>query len=99
MAMSKHVVLLKWTEKGVAQVQQSPERAESFIAAARKLGAKVETVLWTVGPYDGIAIVDAPDDETASALLLSVARLGSITSCTMRAYDVAEFRKILGKVS
>jgi len=97
--MSKHVVLWKWTDKGVAGLQQSPDRAEAFIAAARKLGAKVETLLWTTGPYDGIAIVEAPDDETVSALALSTARLGNITTCTLRAFDLAEFRKILGKVT
>ena len=97
--MSKHVILWKWTEKGVANVQASPDRAEAFVAAARKAGAKVETVLWTVGPYDGLLIVDAPDDETMSALAISTAKLGSITTTTLRAYDVGEFRKILGKIT
>ena len=97
--MSKHVVLWKYTEKGIAAVQQSPDRAEAFMAAARKLGAKVETILWTVGPYNGLAIVDAPDDETASALALTTGKQGHVTSCTLRAYDLAEFRKIVSKIS
>lgn len=96
--MSKYVLLFKYTEKGVANVQTSPDRAEAFIAAARKMGAKVETMLWTVGPYDGVTIVDAPDDETISALALSTAKLGNVTTCTLRAYDMAEFRKIAGKI-
>lgn len=97
--MSKHVVLWKYTEKGVAQVQQSPDRAEAFIAAARKLGVKVETFLWTVGPYDGVAILDAPDDESVSALALSTVKLGNITTCTSRAFDAAEFRKLVARVT
>jgi uncharacterized protein with GYD domain len=99
MTMSKYVVLWKWTEKGIATVQQSPDRAESFVAAARKLGAKVETFLWTAGPYDGLAVVEAPDHETISALSLSTGKLGNISTLTLRAYDLAEFRKVVGKLT
>ena len=97
--MSKHVLLFKWTEKGIANAQGSADRAEAFIAAARKLGVKVETMLWTVGPYDGVVIVEAPDDETVSALAIGTGKLGNITTCTLRAYDAAEFRKIVSKVT
>jgi uncharacterized protein with GYD domain len=97
--MNKYVVLWKYTEKGIAQVHQSPDRGEAFIASARKLGARIETLLWTMGSYDGIAIVEAPDDETASTLMLATGKLGNITTCTMRAYDLPEFRKIAGKLS
>ncbi len=97
--MSKYVVLWHFTEKGIASVQQSPDRAEAFAATARKLGAKVETMLWTAGPYDGLAILEAPDDETIAALSLTTGKLGNIKTCTMRAYEVGGFRKILGKLS
>ncbi|MCG3128420.1 MAG: hypothetical protein CHACPFDD_03308 [Phycisphaerae bacterium] len=97
--MSKYVILWKWTEKGIANVQQSPDRAEAFIAAAGKLGAKVEMFLWTAGPYDGLAVVEAPDHETISALSLSTSRLGNLSALTLRAYDLAEFRKVVGRVT
>jgi uncharacterized protein with GYD domain len=97
--MNKYVILWKFTEKGIANVQASPDRAEAFGAAARKFGAKVETMLWTVGPYDGVAIVEAPDDESVSALALATGKLGNISTCTLRGYDMAAFRKIVGKLA
>ncbi|HEY3246345.1 MAG TPA: GYD domain-containing protein [Phycisphaerae bacterium] len=97
--MNKYVILWRWTEKGVASFQQSPDRAETFLAAAKKLGIKIDAFLWTTGNYDGIVIAEAPDDQTISALALSTAKLGNITTCTARAYDLAEFRKVVGKVS
>ena len=96
--MTKHVVLFKFTEKGVADVKDSPNRAEAFGALAQKLGAKVEKFLWLSGQYDGMAIIDAPDEETMAALSLSTAKLGNVSSCTLRAYDAGEFRKVLAKV-
>jgi len=96
--MNKYIFLINFTEKGIANVQQSPDRAEAFSAMARKLGAKVESHFWTVGPYDGLAIVEAPDDETASALALSLGKLGNIRSTTLRAFDAAAFRSVVGKI-
>jgi uncharacterized protein with GYD domain len=40
-----------------------------------------------VGPYDLVGIVEAPDDESATAFLLEAASRGNIRSTTLRAYD------------
>lgn len=96
--MAKHVMLLKYTDKGIANVQGSPDRAEAFLSAAQKLGVKVERFLWMSGPYDCIAIVDAPTDEAVASLSLGTAKLGNVSTCTCRAYDSAEFRKIVEKI-
>ncbi|GAG17025.1 unnamed protein product, partial [marine sediment metagenome] len=51
------------------------------------------------GPFDGVAIVDAPDAETATALMLQVGSKGSVKTETCRAYQAEEMQKILGKLS
>jgi uncharacterized protein with GYD domain len=96
--MAKQVLLFKYTDKGIANVQASPDRAEAFLAAAQKLGIKVEKFLWITGPYDCLAIVDAPNDEATASLGLGTAKLGNVSTCTCRAYDSAEFRKIVEKI-
>jgi uncharacterized protein with GYD domain len=96
--MSKYVVLCKFTEKGITNIQQSPDRAEAFRAAAQKVGAKVETQLWTAGPHDGLIVLEAPDDATASAAVLGLGRLGNVSTCLMPAYDAAAIKAILGKI-
>jgi uncharacterized protein with GYD domain len=97
--MARYALLWKFTEKGLAHVQDSPKRAEAFTSSVRKLGAKIDTFLWLAGPYDGLVILEAPDDETAAAVAVSVGKLGNITPCTLRAYDAAEFRKIVDKIA
>src|SRR5262245_47745833 len=96
--MSKYVMLWKWTEKGAAELHNSPDRADAFVATAKRLGAKVESFLWTAGPYDGLAIIEAPDHETISALSLATAKLGNIATTTLRAYTADEFRKVVKKI-
>jgi uncharacterized protein with GYD domain len=43
------------------------ERATAATAETEKMGAKVTEAFWTMGAYDVVLLLDAPDDETASA--------------------------------
>ncbi|MCG8407362.1 MAG: GYD domain-containing protein [Phycisphaerales bacterium] len=96
--MSKYVVLAKFTEKGLANIRQSPDRAVDFRAAAEKAGVKVETQLWTAGPYDGLLILDAPDETTAAGAVLGLSNAGNISTCMLRAFDAHEFKAVVGKM-
>jgi uncharacterized protein with GYD domain len=95
--MSKHAVLLKFTQQGLSNVSKSPARAEAFRAQASKMGAKVETLLWTAGPYDGLIVFDAPDETTAAALVLRLGQSGDMSTCMLRAFDTEEFQAVLNK--
>ena len=60
--------------------------------------AKVKDIYWTLGAQDGFVIFDAPDDETATALMLYVGSQGSIKTTTTRAFNAAEMQKVLAKM-
>lgn len=96
--MSRYVMLLSYTDKGVAGLNDSPRRADDFRALAAKHGAKVEMQLWTMGKYDGLVVVSVPNDEAMAALALSVARLDCVRTTTMRAFDEDEFKGVLTKL-
>jgi uncharacterized protein with GYD domain len=53
---------------------------------------------WTLGQYDQVCVFDAPDDETATSVLLAAGMLGNIRTQTMRAFTSSEMNKILAKV-
>ncbi|GGW67926.1 GYD domain-containing protein [Streptomyces xantholiticus] len=97
--MPTFVALLNWTDQGVRGYKDTPQRAEAFAAAAQKLGVKVLNLYWTVGPYDIVAVVEAPDDETATAVLLQVGALGNVRSTTLRAFGREEMDRIITKAS
>jgi len=96
--MSKFVITFKFTEKGIANVHQSPDRAEALQATVQKMGGKVITALWTAGTFDGLLIIEVPDDTTAAAIVLGAGKLGNVTTRLMPAYDAAGFKNILSKV-
>lgn len=97
--MIRYVVLLNFLEKGVADVRDSVARAEAFRTAAGKVGATVESQFWTQGAYDGVFVLTAPDETTAAALVLDLARSNAVRTCMMRAFDSGEFKNIADKLS
>ncbi len=96
--MATYIVLFNFTDQGIRNVKQSPQRAKVAIAAAEKLGVKMKDNYWTMGAYDFVGIVDAPNDEAMTTLALSVGSQGNVRTQTMRAYSADEMEKILAKV-
>ncbi|HET6353353.1 GYD domain-containing protein [Streptomyces sp.] len=97
--MPTFVSLLNWTDQGIRGYKDTSQRAEAFAAAAQKLGVKVLNLYWTVGPYDIVAVVEAPDDETATAVLLQVSGLGNVRTTTLRAFGQEEMGRIIAKAA
>jgi uncharacterized protein with GYD domain len=97
--MATYIVLGNFTDQGIRNVKDSAKRAEAFKALAQKAGVKVKEVYWTLGQYDIATIVESPDEETATALGLSVGVLGNIRTQTLRAFTSEEMGRILGKMS
>lgn len=96
--MVRFVMLLKFTDKGMATVKDSPSRAEAFRVAATKAGAVVESQFWTLGEYDGVLVFQAPDEPTAVGLALGLGQHGNVRTCLLRAFDAGEFKGILSKM-
>jgi uncharacterized protein with GYD domain len=63
----------------------SSGRADPFKDMAKKCGATVKDVFWTLGEYDVVAVVEAPDDISMTALGLSSGALGNVRTQTLRA--------------
>ena len=97
--MATYIALLNWTDQGIRAYKDTPKRADAFAAAVQKLGAKLVKIYWTVGPYDLVCIIEAPDDETATAALLQVGGGGNVRTTTLRAFGRDEVEGIIAKAS
>jgi uncharacterized protein with GYD domain len=94
--MATFITTLHFTEQGIKAVRDTCGRAAAFKAAVEKLGVKVAGQYWTLGAFDGVIVLEAPDEARATAALLHLGSLGNIRTQTARAYDPAEMQKILG---
>jgi uncharacterized protein with GYD domain len=97
-AMPTYVVLMNWTDQGVKSAKETVQRRDQADALAQKHGASIEQVYWTVGPYDLVVILEAPDDESATAMLLELGTAGNLRTTTLRAYDREEMSGIIQRL-
>ena len=95
--MPTYVSLLNWTDQGIRNVKETLQRADSASELTQKHGGSLQ-VYWTVGPYDLVCLIEAPDDESATAFLLEVSSAGNIRTTTLRAYDREEMSGILERL-
>jgi uncharacterized protein with GYD domain len=96
--MARYIGLIQFTDQGIRNVKDTVKRGEAAAAEAEKMGMKIIEEFWTLGAYDVVLLVDAPDDETATAFMLKVGSLGNVKTATMRAFGKAEMEKILAKI-
>ena len=95
--MPSYVVLISWTDQGATNFKDTVDRYESARAAGGGAGVTWKDVHWTLGPYDIVATLDAPDDETLMATFLNVVGQGNIRTTTMRAFSADEMQGVLEK--
>ncbi len=70
--MARYVLLINWTDQGIRNAKETINRANAARQAFQTGGAQVIDIYWTVGPYDIMAIFEAPDEETATRLVLAL---------------------------
>jgi uncharacterized protein with GYD domain len=90
-----YITLLRWTHKGAENIKQSPTRLDAAKKAFEAAGGRMTQFYLVMGQYDMVAISEAPDDETAAKMSLSVAASGAVQTETLRAFSEAEYRKIM----
>lgn len=96
--MAMYVSLLQFTEQGIRNVKDTTKRAAAATAEAEKMGLKVTDSFWTLGPYDLVFLLNAPDDQSVTAFSLKLGSLGNVKTQTMRAFRSEEMEKILAKI-
>ncbi|HUA31293.1 MAG TPA: GYD domain-containing protein [Streptosporangiaceae bacterium] len=95
--MPTYVSLINWTDEGIKNFRYSTQRADDFSKLVENLGGTVKELLWTVGEYDIVCVVDFPDDETGVAALLQVGAQGHVRSKTLRAFGEREMSAIVDR--
>ncbi len=96
--MPTYIALMNWTDQGIRSARETVHRRDQADALAQKYGASIEQVYWTVGPYDLVSILQAPDEESAMAMVLELGTDGNLRTLTLRAYDREEMSGIIQRI-
>lgn len=95
--MATYISLLKFTEQGMRNIKDSPDRYGTFKTMAEKLGVTVKGFYYTVGRYDAVTIVEGPDEAVTTALL-KAGSAGNVRSETLRGFTLDEAKRLFGNL-
>ena len=93
--MPSYIALLNWTQPGIQNVKDSPARLEQAKAATKAAGGEIKSFYMTLGQYEVVAVIEAPDDALAK-VMLAIASQGRVRSQTLKAFTEDEYRSIVG---
>jgi uncharacterized protein with GYD domain len=96
--MPTYIFLGNFTDQGIRNVKDTTKRVEAVRAMAKKLKVTVKEAYWTLGQYDVVTILEAPDEAAVTALGLSIGALGNVRTQTLRAFTADEIGPILNRV-
>jgi uncharacterized protein with GYD domain len=99
MIMATYVVLTNFTDQGIRTVKDTTKRADAVKETAKKFGVTAKEFFWTLGSYDVVAIFDAPDDASMTALGLALGSAGNVRTQTLRAFSREEMNGVLAKLA
>ena len=92
------VCLIQFTDQGIRNIKDTVKRGDAAMAEAEKMGMKIVDEFWTMGAYDAVVVLEAPNDETMSAFILKIGSLGNVKGHTLRAFRRNEMEDILAKI-
>ena len=96
--MATFITLLNWTEQGIGKIKASPRRLDDGRKAFKKMGVELKDTYLTMGPYDLVCVIEAPDAEAAAKAILSLGSAGNVRTLTLPAFTEDEYRKIIGSL-
>ena len=90
--MPQYMLQFAYTAEAWAALSNKPtDRTTAIQALAKKLGGKLQSLYYTMGDYDGVAILEAPDDVTVMAIAIAAAAPGHLRNTkTTRLLSAAE---------
>lgn len=96
--MVRYIALSSFTDQGARAIKDTVKRADAAREAARKYGCEMSEIYWTLGNFDLVAVIDAPDDASAAAFAAGIASSGNVRTQTLRAFSREEMAAIVGKL-
>lgn len=96
--MATYVVLANFTDQGIRTIKNTVQRAGQVAEMARSFGCEMKEVFWTLGAFDVVTLIEAPDEQSLTAFGFALGSAGNVRTQTLRAFTKDEVSAILGKM-
>lgn len=93
--MATYIALCNFTHQGITNIKGSPDRINAARELAKTCGAQLMELYLTMGSYDFVAVIDAPDDAACAKFSLALGSLGNVRTTTLKAFTEEEYTEIV----
>ncbi|MFB3051276.1 MAG: GYD domain-containing protein [Acidimicrobiia bacterium] len=93
--MATFITLANFTAQGIATIKEGPARLDAAREQLAAIGVTIKDFYLTMGEYDIVTIVDAPDTATAAKALIAIGAQGNISTKSMAALTEDEYRALI----
>jgi uncharacterized protein with GYD domain len=94
--MPIYIMMSRLTNEGRKTIKNNPERIKEVDKEIENMGAKVLAQYATLGMFDFINILEAPDNETIARVSTELGARGTIDIMTLSAIPIFEFVEKMG---
>ncbi|OGO71226.1 MAG: GYD domain superfamily [Chloroflexi bacterium RBG_19FT_COMBO_62_14] len=89
--MATYILLSNLTDEGAKTIKKNPGRIQEVNAELERLGVRVTAQYATLGPYDFVNVVEAPDNLTVARVSAEMASRGRVRITTLPAIEIEAF--------
>jgi uncharacterized protein with GYD domain len=89
--LAVYILLSKLTAHGRETVRENPARIQEVNKEIEKLGVKVLSQYATLGPYDFVNVVEAPDNKSIVKVSVELGARGTVEITTLPTIPLDEF--------
>ena len=89
--MPTYIIMSNLSEQGLQTLRANPERLREVNRDVEELGARVIHQWATLGPFDFVNVVEAPDAATIARVSVALGARGSARLQTLTALSIEEF--------
>jgi uncharacterized protein with GYD domain len=93
--MPHFVILGNFTQKRMETIKKLPENVKEAKEVFKSHGVKITALVFTMGRYDVIGIMEAPDAETITKAVLSWDSKGLLRTETLTGFTGEEMSKLV----
>jgi len=88
--MTTYLMLTNLTGEGLRTLKNNPGRVTEVNKEVEQMGGKVIAQYATLGDYDFVTVIEAPDEKTMAKISVELGSRGTMTSRTLTAMPAAD---------
>ncbi len=96
--MATYISLVNYTAQGIASIKESPARLDAAREQLAAIGVEIKDFYLTMGEYDIVTVIEAPDNKTAAKALIALGAQGNVSTTTLAALTEQEFRDLISEL-